>query len=341
MMAGIDRIVRLFPAAAVVLLLVDLVWIPTVWDEEAPVLPPAGEVLPGEAPYAFAVVGDNRGNENVYDAIIEGIKQDGAAFVLHGGDLVKRCTPKQYKWLLHEMAEQDLQVPFCPTPGNHDVLQKPVVEGDKFLYKRSFGQPHYWFAYDDTLFVAMDTSDESLQEAELEWLDRTLALHRAQYGTCIVFTHVPPRNPQPGGGHDMGADGDRVMAVLEKWRVTVLFASHVHSYAEDNMRGIPVYITGGGGAQLEHPDDAYHYLLCRVDAEGNVSVQKKDVPALPRDDYPEYVARAKLGREALRGLSAALLLVGLCHMWLMARRARRRAAKAVAGTCNADAEQAR
>ena len=322
MLTGIHRVVRCFPAAALVLLLVDLVGVPAATDEAPSILPPAGEVLAGTAPYTFAMVGDNRGNENVYDAIIEHIQQDGAAFVLHGGDLVKRCTAKQYGWLLHEMAEQDLKVPFCPVPGNHDVLREFGDEHPdrNLLYEKSFGQRHYWFAYDDTLFVAVDTSGDGIPEAELAWLDRTLALHRARYKACVVFTHVPPRNPQPGGGHDLGEDGDKVAAVLEKWNVTALFASHLHSYAEDRMRGVPIYITGGAGAELKNAGDSYHYLLCRMDSDGSLTVQKKDVPAEPRRDYPEYVARAKLGREALRALSAALLLIGVSYGWFVSRR---------------------
>ena len=77
---------------------------------------------------------------------------------------------------------------------------------------------------------------------------------------------------------------------------------------------------GGAGARLENPDDSHHYLLCRVDSDGNLTVQKKDVPAEPRRDYPEYVARAKLGREALRALSAALLLIGVSYGWFVSRR---------------------
>jgi hypothetical protein len=190
------------------------------------------------------------------------------------------------------------------------------------LYERSFGQLHYWFAYDETLFVALDTSGKGIREDELVWLDRTLSLHRPQYRTCIVFTHVPPHNPQAGGGHDLGKGGDRLMAVLEKWNVTALFASHVHSYAEESIRGVPVYITGGGGADLDHPDDTFHYLLCRIDSDGKLTVTKEDVPTLPNHDYLEYVARAKWGREALRGLSAGLLFIGLCAGWLTRRRAK-------------------
>ena len=317
MLAGIRKVVRWFPAAALALLLVDLIWIPMAADEAPAILPPAGEVLAGSAPYTFAMVGDNRGNANVYDTVIKRIQQDGAAFVLHGGDLVKHCTANQYRWLLHEMAEQDLKVPFCPVPGNHDVLREPDPEAkvSRLLYERSFGQRHYWFAYADTLFVALDTSGKALPADELAWLDRTLALNRSRYGTCIVFSHVPPRNPQPGGGHDLGADGEKLAAVLAKWNVTAMFASHVHSYAEDRMRGVPIYISGGAGGDLQNPGDKHHYLLCRMDSDGTLTVQKKDVPFEPNRDYPEYVARARLGRQALRAVSAALLLISIGFAW--------------------------
>jgi 3',5'-cyclic AMP phosphodiesterase CpdA len=302
-----------FLLLALALLAIDLICIPLVDEDPPPILPPAGEVLPGAAPYVFAVVGDSQGTPTVYDTMVKQIQQDGAAFVLHCGDLVQRCTANRYRWTLHEMAEQNLGVPFCPVPGNHDVQRPPGGEGesDKRLYKRSFGQPHYWFAYDDTLFVAVDTSDRGLREAELAWLDSTLAVYRARYKTCIVFTHVPPRNPLPIQDRDLGAEADRLVAVLAKWHVTALFAGHLHSYAEDEMRGVPVYISGGGGADLDLPDDHYSYLLCRIGPDGQLAVEKREVPTEPNRDYFEYVARAKLGRQALGATGVLLLLASV------------------------------
>jgi 3',5'-cyclic AMP phosphodiesterase CpdA len=261
-------------------------------------------------------VGDSQGTPGVYATIIKRIQQDRPALLLHCGDVVKRPTVNRYALVLDELAERNLNLPFCPVPGNHDVLRLPARtrESDKRLYRRSFGQPHYWFAYGDTLFVAIDTSDRGLREAELEWLEDTLATRRAQYKTCIAFTHVPPRNPLPVRGRDLDVDGDRLVAVLAKWNVTALFAGHVHGYAEVEMQGLPIYISGGGGADLDCHGESHHYLLCTIDTEGRLTVQKKDVPPEPSRDYLDYLVRGKLGREVLRGLTVLLLLAGVAYV---------------------------
>jgi len=308
------RIGGLLVAIALLPLAIDMFGMPLLDREPAPLLPPAGEVLRGAAPFTFAVVGDSQGTASVYATILDRIKGESPAFLLHCGDLVKECTPKEYRWALHEMAEERLDMPFCSVPGTHDVLRSPDGRGDvsdKRLYERSFGQPHYWFAYGDTLFVAIDTSDRGLCDSELAWLENTLASHRARYKTCIAFTHVPPCNPLPTEGHDLGPGGLRLVAILQKWHVAALFTGHVHCYAEDKMGDLPIYVTGGGGARLERPGDVHHYLVCQVDAGGQLTVQKRDVPDELNHDYPEYYARAKLGREALRAVSVVLLLASV------------------------------
>ena len=268
-------------------------------DTQTPVLPPAGERMQAEAPFTFAVLGDNRGNMTVFEEILGRIKRDGVGLILHTGDIVQRCTPAQYNWTLREIAEEKLQVPFCVAPGNHD-LEDPDAESPTYaaLYERSFGPRQYWFAYANTLFVAVDDSSSVCTRQTIRWLDRTLTDERPRYAACFVYLHVPPRNPlrpEDPAHHALREGADALVRVLKKHRVSALLAGHIHAYAVDNIEGIPVFITGGAGARLE-AGQHHHYLLCTVRPDGSFAVVKRVVPPQKDEDRAEYILLVKAPR---------------------------------------------
>jgi len=310
---------------ALVLFMGELAW-SFFFDGEPPaILPPAGEVLAGKAPFRFAVVGDNRGNMTVFEEILAQIREQKASFIVHTGDLVMRCSARQYEWLLHELDEEGLKVPFCAVPGNHDIYQDAEDPRARYLhYCRWFGPRQYWFAYGNALFVAFDDSYEKGSAPEdIAWLDRTLARLRDQYEACFVFLHVPPRDPRPGGRQAMGTGGPELVAVLKKHHVTAALAGHIHSYLEDNIEGIPIYITGGAGADLaENPPSTFHYLICTVEPGGSFHIEKHDVGDRIDLDRMEYLARVKFPAPAI--LVTAASLVGLGIVCLTVERLRRR-----------------
>mgnify|MGYP000403929028 CR=1 FL=1 len=261
-------------------------------------LPPAGESIEGKAPFRFAYMADGRGNLDVLEAIFERVKADKVSLVLYGGDMVMEPATEDFEWLLHELDEAKLGVPFCAVPGNHDVCHDTTDQANRYrLYSRSFGPRQYWFAYANALFVAVDTAEETCTEHDLRWLDRTLARHRANYEACIVFTHVPIRDPRANGASRCLASGSEALArILAAHRVTALFASHIHSYLEDSVEGIPVYISGGAGADRSQPILPHHYLLCAVEPGGKLRVERKDVESNSVEDYWEHKLLVKWPR---------------------------------------------
>lgn len=280
------------------------------------VLPPAGEVLEGTAPFRFAYVADSRGNLDVLEPILERVKADGVRLVLHGGDLVMEPATEDFEWLLHELDEAELGVPFCAVAGNHDIDEaKSDLAARYRLYSRSFGPRQYWFACANTLFVAFDTAGEVCQEDDLRWLDRTLARHRAGYEACIVYTHTPPRDPRDGMAHCLQSGTQELGRLLKAHRVTALFASHVHSYLEDRLEGVPVFISGGAGAGRDEPLLPHHYLLCTVAPGGALKVERRDVASDGSGDYWEHKLLVKLPRRIgvtpMLALAAAGLLLGV------------------------------
>jgi Icc-related predicted phosphoesterase len=284
-------------------------WSHTMAAASPAILPPAGESLGAAGPFSFGVVGDSRGNMTVFEGILRDVQADRADLVLHTGDIVKHCTRRQFDWVLHELQEEGLTIPFCPVAGNHDIDKDAPEIGQRYrLYSRAFGPRRYWFSYGDALFVAFDDATDKATPEDLQWLDATLARHRSDYGLCFVFMHAPPRDPRPGHQHTLEGGADELVSILGKHQVSAVFASHIHGYLEDELAGVPIYISGGAGADLDMPEAGYHYLLCSVEADGTFQVEKRDVAAQTNTDYAEYVFRTKF-REDVALFTGTVLLV--------------------------------
>ena len=123
--------------------------------------------------------------------------------------------------------------------------------------------------------------------------------------------HEPPYDPRPGHRHALEGGAEQLVAILGRHHVSAVFASHIHGYLTDDLDGVPEYITGGAGAELDMPESGFHYLLCTVAADGTFNVEKRDVPARSDDDYPEYVFRTKFAPRFTLFAGAVLLTLGL------------------------------
>ena len=62
----------------------------------------------------------------------------------------------------------------------------------------------------------------------------------------------------------------RLEDLFLKYKVTTLFASHIHAYYEDHPRGLSTIISGGAGAELVGKDPEhtfYHYVRVTVNQD--------------------------------------------------------------------------
>ena len=294
-------------------------------------LPPAGEVLEGKAPFRFGVVGDSHSNLDVSEAVLGGMKADEVSLILHMGDLAGARAEIEYDWLLHELDEAQLGVPFCAVPGNHDIIRWENDPAARCrLYSRSFGPRQYWFAYANALFVGFDSSTEKCEKADLAWLDRTLSRLRGQFEACFVYTHVPPTDPRAGASHCMESGAEELGTILKKHHVTALFCGHIHSYLETALEGVPVYISGGGGGGPQKPFGPFHYLLCTVEPGGALRVEKKDVAAASGSDYWERRLLVVWPRHLGAAFLLVLMTAGVACSVLAGLAQRRRQRRAIA-----------
>jgi len=219
-------------------------------------------------PITFAFLGDPK-NSPVFQQIVRKLNDDAAlTFAIIGGDLVLYPARETFTSFLDQ--RRNLEVPSLTLPGNHDV-----AFDDMYLYYHIFGRMYYAFVLGDSKFILLDNSNElGIGDEQQAWLKMQLQ-DGMQYKHRFVFMHVPLWDPrdQPGVllryAHSL-KDPDaarRMEELFLKYKVTTLFAGHIHAYYDVTRRGLHTIISGGAGAELmgKEPDHTfYHYVRVMV-----------------------------------------------------------------------------
>jgi 3',5'-cyclic AMP phosphodiesterase CpdA len=213
----------------------------------------------------FAVLGDNRNNPAVFEALLKQMARDpGLEFAIHLGDMVPSGELKNYQDFFHSL-QNYLKLPLLAVIGNHELSQDP----DGRLYREIFGPRDFAFRLGGSYFIVLDDAGKaSPGEKQVQWLEAELK--KAQ--TCrtrLVFLHVPLFDPRVGDQpHALPPQtGRRLAALFREYQVTHIFAGHIHGYFDGRWDGLPFTISAGAGAPLYGSDPAhffFHYLVVTV-----------------------------------------------------------------------------
>lgn len=227
--------------------------------------------------FRFVVLGDSRPIYNFlpqsypYLRMIEEINLIAPDFVINVGDLVfgymtdEKEAVRQYEDFVKTMKRY--LIPFYPVVGNHDIV---APKGEE-LYQKYIGKLYYSFNYGTSHFVIMDTDmggdTGRIGEEQYKWLEDDLEKNK-NADNIFVFMHKPMYKDETTDATCWGdlKERDKVHNLFKKYKVKMVFAGHEHIYRQLERDGIIYYITGGGGAEQEHPEQEgfYHYLLVGV-----------------------------------------------------------------------------
>ncbi len=261
--------------------------------------------------FSFAVLGDHKGHEFVFEPLLRDIEQDkGIALAVELGDLVRQGRRWFYRRLLDQI-EKDLISPFLAVIGNHDLYRGSAN------YRQIFGPTHFSFQIGESDFIFLDTSARfHFASAQRQWLERELQRSQASKAR-FVFMHVPLFDPREGRGYKCLSekDGKDLLDLFKRYNVTHLFASHIHGYFSGRWEGIPYTITGGAGAGLHGEDPQHffhHYVKVRVSgAKVDMEVRRIDVQKSSTKDFLSFMKDFGPEWGLLAGMLISLIALAL------------------------------
>ena len=240
--------------------------------------------------FRFVVYGDNQRGIAVHRRIVEAILASGAEVVLHVGDYVKDgLDDLQWNIQFKEPARPILEkVTFLGILGNHDKNSRRYYE----IVKPPGGKSWFKAEYNSIAFFGIDTNKNLRPRGEQgRWFEDELK--KCEERWKVVFLHEAPYSsswPWPGGALKTRT---HIMPLIEKHRVDLVFAGHIHNYERFHKDGIPYFIAGGGGDTLSKPEQLanphkvwtamiHHFLTADV-YDDRVIVLARDLRGIPFD----------------------------------------------------------
>jgi parallel beta-helix repeat protein len=212
--------------------------------------------------------GDSRTNIPQATKVANAINVEHPDIVIHGGDMVANGNILQQWTVWLEFMRPLMQnTTVFGVLGNH--------ENNGSRYYEIFALPNnemwYSFDYGPCHFTILDNYEPWWEGSlQYEWLEEDLA--STDRPIKIVCFHEPI---YCSGGHSPRVDVREVWEPLFiAYDVDVVFQSHCHYYQRtDPIDGITYVVSGGGGAPLYDPEDAwfvnnskkaYHYCMLDV-----------------------------------------------------------------------------
>lgn len=193
--------------------------------------------------YSIGVIGDpgceglGTYNMKVYAGALEESGKDDITLI--AGDLVPAGTKHHYQ-MIQEMTEILAENEVYTLRGNHDTG----------AYMEYFGLKNYALLADEFAVIVMDNAVRSFEEEGLLLLKQVLSMEEVT--RAILAFHIPVPNH-----FIQNCVSEKEFARLKntynpwKEKVKYLLCGHVHSRFEDEVDGIPLICTGGGGAMIE------------------------------------------------------------------------------------------
>ncbi len=232
--------------------------------------------------FTFAIIGDKTGGGlnkwHIFDRSIDEINVLKPDFAIMVGDLIQGDTSdiKQLdaEWKEFWKHQSELNVPFLPLPGNHDITNRVMYD----YWMKHIGRTYAAFTYKNCLFLLLNTEEWHTNtgewtnwfgEEQIKYVQSQLQLH-ADVRHTFVLLHRPLWLQKHSGWEE-------IEEALGKRPYTV-FAGHYHKltlHTRNDRRYFVLGATGGGFTpqQVKEYGAFDHYSLVTVDDdEVNIAI---------------------------------------------------------------------
>ena len=204
-------------------------------------------------PFEYLAFGDIQDGIEEFDDVINLINlQENIEFILFLGDLTMNSDEEEFEKIV--AAFEKINYPIYSTPGNHDVRSKT-------RYHSYFGKASYSWGYRGVRFTSVDTASWTLSQSS--WNQYKGWLSEAKDQMHIVYSHIAPTEPfgLRGGHWRSRREANAFIAESSRAGVDAMFYGHLHTLDIYSLAGIPVYLSGGGGAFQEYFDGIERHFL--------------------------------------------------------------------------------
>ncbi len=214
-------------------------------DELNVLKPDAGEI--GSDTKKVVVYGDTRTGDDEHRSIIAQIKEQAPYAIFHTGDLVDDGDVASQWDTFNEITVNLFKDRwFYSTLGNHEknsdnYFENFVLPGNERYYSVNIGNVHYIVL--DSNFKIASGSDQYI------WAEADLKNAATKSDFQVVVMHHPPYSTG-AHGDDEGEMRTKIVPLLEKYGVDLVFSGHDHSYERADNNNIVYIVAGGGGAPL-------------------------------------------------------------------------------------------
>jgi len=239
-------------------------------------------------PTRFAVVGDWRGT-GAFEDIMERLNSLKPDFVVLLGDMTHSATPGDHRFIQMELSDLSLQCPPLYVVGNHDIGPNYPIE----RWEQEYGPAEFFFRRGGDLFIFCYIWDgDTRTAAGLDFLSSTLAANAAAAGRIFVFNHKPPNVGPDWIAADLPHQ-QRLLDLLDRYKVNYFISGHYHSYARFERGPTTFLVSGGGGAKLKKQEEYGFYHSVLLTLEDN-AVQERLIVSTGGSDWEDDVERRVL-----------------------------------------------
>lgn len=280
---------------------------------------------------SFSVIGDpgceglGTSMMKVYANALQAAAQDD--FILVAGDLVPVGTGLHYRAIC-ELTNAASPRDVYALRGNHDTG----------AYEDYFGRQNYVILCESFTIVVIDNAKRTFEEEGLLLLEQILMLEDCQ--NIVVAFHIPLPNHYTGNSVS-AMEFERLKEIYRPYKKKIKYfvCGHVHSRFVDEVDGVPLICTGGGGAMIEdvsddiRAQDVDHHIVRFVHNGEVLNYQFVDLINLPyRKERSDALLKEKLAETVKGELYAHLRYL------TFAERAEKRGMKKVGSLFRAMAE---
>ncbi len=227
----------------------------------------ASATPPGTPLFSFIIFGDNGTINPIFEKIVADAQQPDIAFLICTGDitngksLVDLQAAKKY-------LDQHLNKPYYVAVGDNDLVMDQDSRRTETAFTKTFGATKQSFDWQNSHFTIFDSTDtkNSFSDAELAWLENDLRATDKKLKFLVM--HIPievPLSDTSEINETAATQNTRFSEILNRYHVNQIYTGHFHGYLNYELDGIPVAVTGGGGAAPQFGlDPDYHYIKVDV-----------------------------------------------------------------------------